>query len=97
MTFICILTDDVLHESCPNCGGWRRADNGHFDERTHKWVKDPGRGPFVALDGNDQYCSEDCYEEAQTFAERARRARESDWCPECGFDRHEHNEGCSRA
>jgi hypothetical protein len=90
--YVCVYMGD---DSCPNCGGWKYASNGHFEGRV--WVKDEGLGPFTAVDGNNQYCSEDCYEEAKTYAEQQRQRRLDDWCPECGYDRHEHSEECPRA
>ena len=50
-------------------------------------------GPF---EGDSRYCSEDCFAEA---AERARRQAgyaATEWCPECGYDRHERAPGCPR-
>jgi hypothetical protein len=55
------------------------------------WLKASG-GPF---EGHSRYCSEDCFAEA---AERARRQAEyaaTEWCPECGYDRHEHAPHCA--
>jgi hypothetical protein len=66
---------------CPNCGGSTKADGG----------------PFVDVKGVT-YCSEECAEQAAEYAsqmdERHRR-----WfvcCPECGFDRQEHDGGCTQ-
>ena len=68
---------------CQNCGGSTRS----IDEETGE------RGPF---EGDPRFCSEDCFAESQMFAERARRQAASDWCPSCGFDRHEHADDCTR-
>lgn len=57
------------------------------------WTKAAG-GPF---EGDPRFCSEDCYADA---AERARRQAEhaaTEWCPSCGYDRHEHAPGCPSA
>jgi hypothetical protein len=67
---------------CHNCGGWTKSVG-----------EDGVAGPFP---GDARYCSEDCFAEAQEFAERARRQAD-DWCSSCGFDRHEHAQGCERS
>jgi hypothetical protein len=41
-----------------------------------------------------RFCSDDCAADAE---EMARRTRVSDWCQQCGYDRHEHAPTCSRA
>lgn len=67
--------------ACLNCGGFTRSVDPDTGER----------GPF---DHDPRFCCEDCYAEAQMFAERARREAASDWCPACGYDRHEHADDC---
>lgn len=73
----------VCHGSpteCPNCGGWN------------------GRLPIIdgAAMAPEQFCSGGCAEEAARFRDRARREAASNWCPACGYDNHEHADGCSR-
>ncbi len=76
---------------CQNCGGSTHAEDGEFVDGV--WTPTPGgeRGPFKP---DPRYCSEDCFAEAQMDAERWKRAA-ADWCPSCGFDRHEHADDCS--
>jgi hypothetical protein len=50
-------------------------------------------GPF---EGDRRFCSEDCFIDNQEFVERQRQARETNWCPDCGFDNWEHAETCRR-
>lgn len=54
------------------------------------WTK-AGGGPFP---GDERFCSEDCYADAQERA--ARRDLKMTCCPECGFDQQEHSEECTR-
>lgn len=82
------MTDSRFHwngclylgdRSCPNCGRWLYA-------------KDPDTGiagPFAGPNG--VLCwPEECWEELEALAARAARRREAVWCPECGYDNHEH-------
>lgn len=69
-------------EECPNCGGWTRAGKGR------------DRGPFTDATGED-FCSEDCAEEAAMFRDRGRRQAAKGWCPGCGYDNNEHAPGCT--
>lgn len=78
--------------SCIACGGAVDSD------------PEPGeqRGPFEAPEGSlapGKYCSERCWEEWDDYLQKQKEARERmlALCPECGFDRQEHDEGCSRA
>lgn len=42
-----------------------------------------------------QHCCKECAEDAAVFAARAKRERETNWCPSCGFDNHDHAEDCA--
>ena len=66
---------------CWNCGGWVHAD-GCVPE---------GEPPIA-----DHYCSEECMDEALTFAEQQKADQEARTrcCPSCGFDNQEHDKGC---
>jgi predicted RNA-binding Zn-ribbon protein involved in translation (DUF1610 family) len=84
--YICILTDDVLASigigiECANC-----TDASWFyrDEQ-----------PILNGDGV-KFCSVECADEYDTRNERAERWLANDWCPDCGFDNHEHNVGCPK-
>ena len=83
--FVCVLTSDLLvgdgFDPCLNCGGSATLGGTQWAV-----VTDLGR-----------FCSEDCAAEAEEFAARARKAAATDWCAECGFDRHEHAPDCPRA
>jgi hypothetical protein len=66
-------------DECLNCGG--SASLGGTQE------------PLRADHGT--YCSLDCHDEAVEFAARMKHRLWSDYCPSCGFDRHEHAEDCN--
>ena len=66
---------------CHNCGGFTGAEGDD--------------GVTGSFPGDPRYCSEDCFVDAQEFAERAKREASSDWCPTCGYDRHEHAPDCA--
>jgi hypothetical protein len=88
MTTVFLCTgDDVLGgpfgQTCWNCGGWVHAG-------------DPPEVPEGEEPIGGHYCSVECHDEALRFAERARKAFVSDWCPQCGYDRHEHGPGCPK-
>ena len=65
-------------DECQNCGGSATLGG------TQEALKTP-EGTF---------CSADCHDEAVEFAERAKAGHRSNWCPECGFDNHEHSTEC---
>ncbi len=77
--YICIWLGTP--SECQNCGGWTRSED-----------EDGNRGPFP---GDERFCSEECYTDHQEFVEREQRARANEWCPVCGFDRHEHAPDCA--
>lgn len=58
-------------------------------------------GEWVHVDGGDilhngrWFCSTDCVDELEKWDDKARN-RVSDWCPDCGYDRHEHAPDCAR-
>ena len=54
------------------------------------WTKVEG-GPF---EGDFRFCSEECFEEMMEFQSQREAERVSDWCPECGYDNHEHDLDC---
>lgn len=66
---------------CQNCGGSVYAEG-----------EDGFCGPF---EGDPRYCSEDCFADAQEFQQRQARYWATEWCPTCGFDRHEHAPDCT--
>lgn len=46
-------------------------------------------------DGHDGlHCSKECADEAARFAARAKRERDTNWCPSCGYDNWEHAPDC---
>lgn len=82
-------------EECQNCGGWTKA-GGYRLEPDGSMVRDATvpKGPF---EGDPRFCSEDCYADHQKWVEREERARASEYCQTCGFDRHEHAPDCAAA
>lgn len=52
-----------------------------------------GEQPIVNAEGV-KFCTVECADEYDTRVERERAWRNSDWCPACGFDNHEHDAGC---
>ena len=78
--FLC-FDDDIGFHECANC-----SDASWFYRDEQPIVNDKGI----------KFCSVECADEAETRWEREAAWRASDWCPECGFDNHEHQDFCSR-
>jgi predicted RNA-binding Zn-ribbon protein involved in translation (DUF1610 family) len=80
--FICLTTDDQLRwTECANC------TDGGVELRGEQWI--------VNAEGV-KFCSPECADEYDTRVEHERARRATDWCPDCGFDSHEHNVDCPR-
>lgn len=55
-----------------------------------------GEQPITNNDGV-KFCTVECADEYDTRVEAERAWRASDWCAECGFDNHEHQDWCGAA
>lgn len=84
---VCILTDEVLESigMAPECANCTDASWYYRDEQP------------IVNDKGIKFCSVECADEAETRWEREAAWRASDWCAECGFDKHEHQDWCGKS
>jgi hypothetical protein len=80
--FFCLTVQDTAY--CPECE-MRHGECLLCGGWLHREKED-------GYDG--QHCCQECAEEAAAFAARAKRERETNWCPSCGYDNHEHGPDC---
>lgn len=52
------------------------------------------KDPIRTAEGRT-YCSIECHDDWEDHLAGQARLRSSEWCPTCGYDRHEHASGCA--
>lgn len=52
------------------------------------------KDPIRTAEGH-VYCSVECHDSWEEHLADMARERASEWCPTCGFDRHEHADDCA--